>query len=200
MHLNNFVEVCDGVLSESQCESIIEKFDNEPNRIDAGVCKHQKYIQDDLSIKCQEFYINNSESWESTSRLLYDTVGKLFTQYVLKHEDFIGRILKESVQDSGYVISKYEKGQGHFSWHSDTGVEATREFEGNNRILAMIIYLNDVRVGGATEFKWKTSCSAKTGRALIFPATWEFVHRGQIPQSDDKYIVTTFIGQKMPLY
>ena len=31
------------------------------------------------------------------------------------------------------------------------------------------------------------------GKLLIFPATWTYMHRGNVPISEDKYIVTGWL-------
>ena len=51
-------------------------------------------------------------------------------------------------------------------------------------------YLNDVENGG-TEFKFQNiTTPAKKGLTLIWPAGWTHVHRGQISNKKEKYIIT----------
>lgn len=45
-----------------------------------------------------------------------------------------------------------------------------------------------VTQGGATEL-FGTKMAPKQGRLLIFPSTWVHMHRGGVPNSNDKYIV-----------
>ena len=54
------------------------------------------------------------------------------------------------------------------------------------------IYLNDIDKGGETDFHYKKRIP-RTGKLLLFPATWTFPHRGIMPESSDKYIITGWI-------
>jgi hypothetical protein len=58
----------------------------------------------------------------------------------------------------------------------------------------MIVYLNDVEVGGETEFLYpKIKVKPKKGSLVIFPSAYPFVHRGNKPISSDKYIIATWL-------
>ncbi len=62
------------------------------------------------------------------------------------------------------------------------------------RYLVFLWYLNDVDEGGETEFNdLGFKIQAKAGRLLIFPPYWMFQHTGLPPQSNDKYIVSTYL-------
>lgn len=83
-----------------------------------------------------------------------------------------------------------KKQEGFFVWHDDS----VKKYNQQHRLLASIFYLNDVEEGGETEFKYQEYLvKPETGKLVIFPATWEYLHRGNIPISNDKYIVTNFI-------
>ena len=58
------------------------------------------------------------------------------------------------------------------------------------RILAAMIYLNDVEEGGETEFLYqKLKVKPRKGTILIWPGSYTHLHRGNPPMSD-KYIAT----------
>ena len=60
-----------------------------------------------------------------------------------------------------------------------------------NRILVWTIYLNDVEECGETEFLYQSKrVKAKKGDICIFPAQFNYTHRGNPPLSGDKYIIT----------
>ena len=62
------------------------------------------------------------------------------------------------------------------------------------RFLVMFLYLNTVEVGGQTMFpRLGESISPQTGRVLMFPANWQYRHAGLPPESDNKYIVGTYL-------
>lgn len=90
---------------------------------------------------------------------------------------------------AGLQFQKNFKDQGFFKWHTDNDEHNRNE----GRILAPIFYLNDVTEGGETEFMYqKFSVKPKAGLLVIFPSTWTYYHRGVIPRSNHKYIITTF--------
>jgi hypothetical protein len=51
-------------------------------------------------------------------------------------------------------------------------------------------YLNTVNDGGETEILGDIIVKPEAGKLLLFPASWTFPHRGKMPISEDKYIVT----------
>ena len=60
-----------------------------------------------------------------------------------------------------------------------------------NRHLAYMTYLNDVKVGGGTEFVQQgVTTNAEKGLTLIWPAGWTHHHRGVVAPQEVKYIIT----------
>ena len=92
-----------------------------------------------------------------------------------------------------FNIQHYAPGEGFMAWHCDwsTTVEAT---EPNNRVLAWILYCNDVSDGG-TAFLWQQrQIAAMRGQLAIFPAGMSHVHRGQVSTTSRKTIATGWIN------
>lgn len=93
-------------------------------------------------------------------------------------------------------IQKYDKNEGHYNaWHL--------ELEDSNTMMrqfVFILYLNDVEKGGETGFLFKEEGSddffkvkPETGKLIIHPASWPYIHKGYMPESDNKYILTTWL-------
>ena len=94
--------------------------------------------------------------------------------------------------DTGFQIQHYEKKVGRYQWHCDLA-GLNRSY----RQLACILYLNSVEEGGETEFKHpKYLVKPEQGKVILFPPFWTHTHRGRMPISGDKTIITTFIGFK----
>jgi hypothetical protein len=55
-----------------------------------------------------------------------------------------------------------------------------------------ILLLNDVNEGGETYFI-DGKVKPTTGKLLLFPATWTYLHKGDIPRSNSKYIITGWL-------
>jgi prolyl 4-hydroxylase len=88
-----------------------------------------------------------------------------------------------------FVMKRYRPGQNEqFQLHFDAINFVA------NRYLVMMWYLNDVDVGGETEFpQLNTKIQARTGRLLMFPPYWMYQHQGLPPESGDKYILSTYL-------
>ena len=93
-----------------------------------------------------------------------------------------------------WEIHKYDKGFGHYeAWHT----EGSHFYEFGNRMFVSMFYLNDVEYGGRTVFPYsRGTIKAEEKKHLSFPCSKPYVHYAQTPESDDKYIVTTWL-QKM---
>ena len=91
-----------------------------------------------------------------------------------------------SIQES-LQIQKYLPGQGYKAWHTERVNSAT---DVSRRHLTFMVYLNDVPDGG-TEFKLQNlTVEAKKGKVVFWPVDWTHTHRGQVSDTDTKYIAT----------
>tara|TARA_R100000152_G_C6773675_1_gene201118 strand:- start:1012 stop:1761 length:750 start_codon:yes stop_codon:yes gene_type:complete len=105
---------------------------------------------------------------------------------------------KNKLAFNSHQVQHYPKEVGHFQhYHVD---ELTKEnyFVLSNKQLArmfvFMIYLNDVEKGGETEFLYARKKIIPTkGSVLLWPANWPFLHRGNMPLSGDKYILTSWL-------
>ena len=87
-------------------------------------------------------------------------------------------------------IQKTLPTEGYHVWHIEHG----GGFMNEPRAFVFSIYLNDIEDGGETEFKKKKKrVKPKTGRIVIWPAGFPYVHRGNPPLSGEKYILTSWM-------
>ena len=62
------------------------------------------------------------------------------------------------------------------------------------RYLVFLWYLNDVDIGGETDFvDIDLRVAPRRGRLLVFPPYWMFQHAGRPPVSGSKYILSTYL-------
>jgi hypothetical protein len=101
----------------------------------------------------------------------------------------------ENVVDFGYQVQRYTKNEGHYIWHHDLMGNMKKNIS-QQRLLTFIWYLNDVEIGGETEFLHGL-VKPETGKLVIFPACFTYFHKGNMPISNDKYIITGWIGYKI---
>lgn len=88
-----------------------------------------------------------------------------------------------------FIIQKYERNKGKYIFHDDSRIDYANK---KCRMFTYIWYLNDLHEGGETEFV-NFKIIPEKGKLILFPACWTFPHRGNMPISDDKYIVTGWI-------
>ena len=95
--------------------------------------------------------------------------------------------------DFHYTTLKIQKTlptEGYHIWHLEHG----KGFENESRAFVFSVYLNDVEEGGETEFLHQaTRVKPKTGRIVIWPASFPYLHRGNPPLSGEKYILTSWL-------
>ena len=96
---------------------------------------------------------------------------------------------------------KYRKKVGgYYHYHSEIypspnkNLQSIQSNESLHRILLFMYYLNDVTEGGSTEFYYQQRfITPKAGRLVIAPAGFTHTHKGHIPLSNDKYILTSWV-------
>jgi hypothetical protein len=137
--------------------------------------------------------------WCKIEEFLYRELGSSIKEYV----DFINNTVKtenkkrynffctKHMHTDAFQIQKYNQQEGKYIYHSDSLVKYS---ENRHRVLAFLWYLNDVEIGGETEF-WSGEYLVKPqkGKLIIFPACWSYPHRGKMPISSDKYIITGWL-------
>ncbi len=92
-----------------------------------------------------------------------------------------------------FNIQRYSPNEGFKKWHCDWTIsnEATEPIK---RVLAWILYCNNVTSAG-TEFYWQNHHEeAERGKLIIFPAGLSHIHKGRISKSESKTIATGWIN------
>jgi len=132
--------------------------------------------------------LNKAEEVGSPKKYKFDLYHKQLDEFIHSYLEkyklldykFTSRFLPQ--------IQYYEKGKGYYSWHIDGG-----SIDASDRAFVYITYLNDIEDGG-TEFYFQNYITkAKKGNTVLFPAGYTHLHRGQISQTNEKYIITGWI-------
>lgn len=187
-------------LSRELCEEIIEMFENNElcNKIKSKGCivsGVNTLVKDTydvcLPINSDDNEINN----------VIDVLARELNTNIFKYNEFLKKyninIEKNTffLQYETFQIQKYIKNIGKFTYHEDSMIDFN---EYKYRVFTYLWYLNDVEEGGETEFlNNKIKVKPEAGKLILFPACWTFPHKGHMPISNNKYIVTgwVFINQ-----
>lgn len=175
-------------LTEEFCDKLISKFEEDP-----GDSKGKGIIGQGINLEVKDtwdIYISN-EYWKDEDNIVCNILTNSISEYRSYLTDYDIRLdpfstLGNKIVDSGYNIQKYETNKGFYTWHNDYRFSKKL----GSRVLTFMWYLNTVEEGGQTEFTNGVKINAEKGKLLMFPSTWTYVHRGCMPLSGPKYIMT----------
>lgn len=197
---SEFVYVNENSLSPELCNRIIQLFDNDNNKYEgltlSGLKKNIKNTMD-LSMDVTD------TKWKKIVKLLEIELIKNVKTYidnlnqkiiVCDTENVSGRTFnifhyKNLTTFGSFMAQRYTKCEGKYVYHNDFRIDYENK---RHRVLTYLWYLNDVTEGGETDF-WGNKITPTTGKLLLFPASWCFPHRGIMPISNDKYIITGWL-------
>ncbi len=93
-------------------------------------------------------------------------------------------------------LQKYNKGVGGYHhWHSEICPSPMDpQCEQMHRVLLWMYYLNDVDEGGETAFFYQdVKIPPRRGTFVVAPTSFTHTHKGHVPISGDKYILTSWV-------
>ncbi len=219
---DDFIEVYDDALPPEFCQRFIDVFDNSPHknpgRTGSGVDPTKK-VSDDLYLNQHPEYetyldvIRNAtrkHAVEYFKKYRFALIAPVALQIRhpktgapvnLTHENFdeVAAGNEEAYMQLLYRLGpiqaqRYKRGEGNYNyWHCEVYPEK-QGVEALHRTLLFMFYLNDVEEGGSTDFYYQQrSIKPKQGRMVIAPGYFTHTHRGTVPESSDKYILTSWI-------
>ena len=193
-------------ISKDMCEIIINKFINDERKATGqtvGGISNLKVTND--------IPISSLDDWKEIDKYLYEKLNMALNEYSkidLKKKNgetilSFGKLINMAhhiigSSDFGYHVQHYKANEGFYEWHTDDLRDSAIKIN-QNRILTFIWYLNDVEIGGETEFL-NGKIKPTAGKILLFPSTWTYAHKGNMPISNDKYIVTGWVGYRIINY
>ncbi len=194
--MTDFIYTNESSISSELCDDIIKMFEEQMEGKYRGIIgnnkTHDKQIKNTI-----DFVITKEPKWkkiwEFLEKELTNNVTEFLNNITLKEYNTEHRkfFFFRKLHSDTFVIQKYHKNEGKFSYHDDFTVNFNNK---SARVLTFIWYLNDVVEGGETEF-WggKYIITPKKGKLVFFPANWNYPHCGKPPLSSDKYILTGWL-------
>lgn len=201
--IRDFVGVFDNALPETVCEELIDHFHyvNEYALVEDGNSvsgEKRVFNRQQAENGIQKTYKDDSTYWMHEERLpdlrvtnsmLIGVVNSAIRRCIDEYHAKYDVLRPRGYGVWGYRLQHTNIGGGYHVWHEERSAKEDME-----RLLAIIIYLNDVDEGGETEFLYyPRRVAPKKGRILLFPAGFTHTHRGNPPISNEKYIIATWV-------
>jgi hypothetical protein len=196
--LTEFIYENNNSISKLLCKEIIELYEDPKIKKNNGVTIGglNKEIKDTTDYIIPKS--SSDEKWNKLEQFLYKELNKNLLEYLKKinknsyksennsnHDSTLFN--NETLEVRSFMIQKYEKNVGKYVYHNDFAIEKDTY---KHRVITFLWYLNTVEEGGETEFWDNYKIKPKVGKLILFPASWCFPHRGKVPISDNKYIIT----------
>ena len=217
--MDDFIETYDGALDGALCEAIIAAFERSGRkargRTGHGVDLAKKDSYD--------LNITTDPEWAALHAQVLDATLRHLVRYVLKYQTMLvgaisaaipdpvtgqpadlvagqltelqaGQLMMTLYRPGNILVQKYLKGVGGYHhWHSEI-YPRNASCETLHRVLLFMFYLNTVTEGGETAFFHQgRSITPERGRMVIAPAGFTHTHKGCVPRSEDKLILTSWV-------
>ena len=188
-NITNFIGVYDNYITKEECDKAIELFENQ-NKFNNTVNRIASERQSILKKQDQQFFAGSNNIdvwWESLKSMMvnFDLAWNHYCENVGATEAY-----GIPFHFTGLKIQKTLPTEGYHVWHIEHG----KGFDNEPRAFVFSIYLNDIEEGGETEFlHFSKRVQPKTGRIVIWPAGFPYLHRGNPPLSGEKYILTSWM-------
>lgn len=194
-NIDQFIGRFDGFMDHKDCDKVIEFFEAREKSHEIfdrskseGTSKTSRMDRNtfinynDMSLN--QFTVNGDNFVELTPFRI--AVNSALTIYC-KETGILDYTGVGEIHWTPFKLQKTAPGQGFHEWH----VEHTSTLDYFDRVVVFTVYLNDIEEGGETEFLfYNKRVPAKKGRICLFPAYFPYVHRGNPPINQTKYIVT----------
>jgi len=190
IEISNFIGVYDNYISADECSRAIKIFEDQ-FKFNNTLNRSQFENASVLTKQDQQFFVqpqNMNVWWEELKSMLYNF--DLAWNHYVQHTGCAEAYGQKGFHFTQLKIQKTLPTEGYHVWH----LEHNKGFENEPRAFAYSIYLNDIEEGGETEFlHFSKRVKPKTGRIVIWPAGFPYVHRGNPPLSGKKYILTSWM-------
>ncbi|MGA8262450.1 MAG: 2OG-Fe(II) oxygenase [Arenicellales bacterium] len=178
------IRIKDNALTATECKSIIDWFERhtdiqQPGRIGSQTLNTASKASTDIP---RWFHLQ-----EEPEKIIEKSLREGGGEYG-RERPHIFRTFSKLIVDNSYILQRYKPGEGYYALHCEVGSPANMM-----RVLAWMIYLNDVPDGGTHFSEQEFDCEARQGRLVMWPAYFTHMHRGIVSEIGTKYIATGWI-------
>jgi hypothetical protein len=187
--IEDFIGTFDNFVRPETCDDLIDFFEKEKKMQNTWSRKNSENVSGNFKSD-EQFYVTRDHLEGSGKKSFEEVLTSLreALEIYAKQTDILRYM---EVEELHLCVSKIQKtlpSQGYHVWHVEKSYTSAC-----SRVLVYTIYFNDIIAGGETEFLFqKKRVPAKKGRICIFPAHFPYVHRGNPPLDEAKYIMTSW--------
>ena len=189
VNITNFIGVYDNYITKEECNKAIKLFEDQ-DKFNQTMNRLSSENQSILQKQDQQYFagsFNINVWWEELKTMMVNF--DIAWNHYAKNTGALNAY-DTKFYFTGLKIQKTLPTEGYHVWHIEHG----KGFENEPRAFVFSIYLNDIEDGGETEFlHFSKRVKPKTGRIVIWPAAFPYVHRGNPPLSGKKYILTSWM-------
>lgn len=184
--MNSYVTLYDNIYTKEACKSLIDKFEAYPE----VWLPEQHTYKDGWHMHFTQIKLADHEVFAKENEMLHNLflqgISAYKKEHAIKDIQWPSKFRLEPIRMKRYLPNTDERFDEH--------VEVTN-LQTARRFLVAFIYLNDNFSGGETDFtQLKMRVTPKQGTMLLFPATWNWLHKAYPVQGDNpKYIVGTLL-------
>ena len=189
-HIQNFIGVYDNYITDAECDKAIQLFENQ-KKFNKTMDRRQFENAMSVEKKDMQYFsdMHNIDVWWTELKSLIFNFDMAFNHYI-RETGADGIYPDGRFYFTQLKLQKTRPTEGYHVWH----IEHSTGFANEPRAFVYSVYLNDVEEGGETEFlHFSKRVKPKTGRIVIWPAAFPYVHRGNSPLSGEKYILTSWL-------
>ena len=120
--------------------------------------------------------VTENKVLQSTHNIFYTSIQSVILSYIKRYN------IHEQLTHEGFQILKYEGGE-----------EYKAHYDGLNRQVSMLLYLNDDYEGGELEFPlFKIKIKPQKGMMILFPSNYAYTHVAHPVTKGTKYCLVTW--------
>tara|TARA_R100001530_G_scaffold84337_1_gene58764 strand:- start:1132 stop:1734 length:603 start_codon:yes stop_codon:yes gene_type:complete len=190
VNIDRFIATYDGYITQGECNKAIQLFEQQ-TKFNKTVNRQDFEKTSVVKKQDQQFFASagNITAWHTDLKILianFDIALKHYLTNTGINDVYDG----DQFKYTSLKIQKTLPTEGYHVWHIEHGAG----FENAGRVLVYSVYLNDVEEGGETEFlHFSKRIKPKTGRIVIWPSGFPYVHRGNPPLKGEKYLLTSWM-------
>lgn len=200
--LKDFIKIYDNSVPKEWCQKIITAFDTDDEhhiKSSIGSGGTDDY-REAIEMNCTK-RVPDSIKWMTLMRVMNHHAAQSYKRYRsdIEKDGFPKDQLFKTVTLEQWRMHRYDIGKHYYKQHIDS-IESTSAI----RMLVLLYYLNTVKEGGETSFDtieyeesnlhWKKmKVKPVEGRLVIAPTWFGYPHSAEIPISNTKYMIKTYI-------